>query len=339
MAGDPQTIELFDSQSGGTTTSSDGSISREVELKWLVSQMKGYYEAEQKGLSLAPLFYSGHRRTRLDARGLGHGWYEITAAYGDGSINVNSLDNPQGNGFHDVPQHQSVAFDTTGATEHITQSWSDSLDPNSARVVYGSQLDPQTDNNGLAFQPPDFKGALNVSGDSVQGVDITVPAFNWTETWLMPAGALFYKPPNVKGKDNDGNVVATEQYSYVEYLYQLTGCVNKTPFRTFTGGEVLFLGARCEFNRGMTMASITLSFSARKERTKFAVGDVVVARKKGWGFLWIVYESSADTSRVIKKPKYVYVEQVYQEKDFAPLNIGAASWPAAYLPDLYFEKA
>lgn len=331
MADEPQTIELFDSQSGGTTTSSDGSISREVELKWLVSQIKGYYEAEQRGLTLAPLFHSGHRRTRLDARGLGHGWYEITAAYGDGSINVNSLDNPQGNGFHDVPQPQSVAFDTTGATEHITQSWSDSLDPNAYRVVYAASI-------AAATNAPDFKGAVNVSGDSVQGVDITVPAFNWTETWLMPANALFYKPPDAKEKDNDGNVVSTEQFSYVEHLYRLTGCVNKTKFRTFQDGEVLFLGARCEFNRGMTMASITLSFSARKTREKFAVGAIEVQVKKGWSFLWIIYESSADTSVVVKRPKYVYVEQVYPEREFSPLNIGSVGWPTAYLPDLYFEK-
>lgn len=326
---DQKVIELFDSQSGGTTVSGDGSISRDVELKWLVSQLKGYYEAEQKGLTLAPLYFSGHRRTRLESRSIGHGWYEITAAYGDASLNPNSLDNPLGNGFPDKPAAQSIAFDTTGATEHVTQSWSDSEDPNAFRTVYDSE--------GIPASPPNFGGAVNVSGDDVRGVDITVPSFSWTETWLMPANALFYKPPPTI-KNVGGEKQKVESLSYVEWLYRLTGTVNKHSFRSFDEGEVLFLGARCEFNRGATMAALTMSFAARRTRKDFAVGTIKVANKNGWDFLWIIYESSADSTAVVKRPQYAYVERVYEYVDFAPLNIGGEGWPAAYLPDQWFEK-
>ena len=55
-----------------------------------------------------------------------------------------------------------ITFDTSGGTQHITQSIQ-------TRASYGDN-------------PPDLQGAIGFDGKQVQDVDITVPVFNFTET-------------------------------------------------------------------------------------------------------------------------------------------------------------
>lgn len=47
--------------------------------------------------------------------------------------------------------------------------------------------------------------------------------------------------------------------------------------------------------------------------------------KEGWHYLWVRYEDDEDaTARtLIKKPRAVYVEQVYYYGDFSLLGIGS----------------
>jgi hypothetical protein len=149
--------------------------------------------------------------------------------------------------------------------------------------------------------PPDFKGAIGVSTDSVDGTDITIPVFNFKETHYIPAALI------------------TPAYKVI--LFQLTGKVNAYPFKGFAPGEVLFLGASGS-QRGTEDWEITFSFAASPNVTNLKVGDITGIDKKGWEYLWVRYAEAEDADVLVKQPAAAYVEQVYEYGNFALLGIG-----------------
>jgi hypothetical protein len=175
-------------------------------------------------------------------------------------------------------------FDTGGGTTHITQS-----------LATVNSYAPAGET------PPDFKGAIGVSTDSVEGTDITIPVFNFTETHYVPVALL------------------TGAYKVV--LFYLTGRVNHAPFKGFARGEVLFQGASGS-QRGQEDWEITFSFAASPNATGLTVGDITDIDKKGWEYLWVRYQDAEDADVLVKQPAAVYVEQVYLYGDFSLLGIG-----------------
>ena len=179
------------------------------------------------------------------------------------------------------------AFDTGGGTKHINQSLkTDGRYPNTA---------------------PDFAGAIEVDNEgNVNGVDVTMPVLNFTETHTL-----------------NGSRVTT---SYKKTLAALTGTVNKSGFRGFSAGEVLFLGASGTKKSKKTSApwEITYRFAVSPNQAGLQVGDIKVTRKYGWDYLWVRYADKVAEGgkNVVKKPVGVYVEMVYPEGDFGNLGIG-----------------
>ena len=179
------------------------------------------------------------------------------------------------------------AFDTGGGTKHINQSIkTDGKYPNDA---------------------PDFAGAIEVDNEgNVNGVDVTMPVLNFTETHTLA-----------------GSRVST---SYKKTLASLTGTVNRSGFRGFSAGEVLFLGASGTKRSKKSSApwEITYRFAVSTNKAGFKVGDIQVARKYGWDYLWVRYADKVAEGgkNVVKKPVAVYVEMVYPEGDFGNLGIG-----------------
>ena len=90
---------------------------------------------------------------------------------------------------------------------------------------------------------------------------------------------------------------------------------------TFQAGELLFLGASGGKTQGSGQWSITYRFAAQPNRTNIAIGDITVAAKKGWEYLWVRYQDMEDTAAkaVVKRPLAAYVEQVYQTGNFGLL--------------------
>ena len=71
---------------------------------------------------------------------------------------------------------------------------------------------------------PDFGGAIGVDNDgNVNGVDITMPVMHFSETHFFKASCV--------------------TTTFKKRLAGLTGTINKSAFRGFQAGEVLFLGA------------------------------------------------------------------------------------------------
>jgi hypothetical protein len=108
--------------------------------------------------------------------------------------------------------------------------------------------------------PPDFKGAIGVNNDSVEGTDITIPVYNFKETHYIP--------------------IALVTPAYKAALFYLTGKVNDAPFKGFARGEVLFLGASGS-QQGTEDWEIAFKFAASPNATDLTVGDITGIEKKG----------------------------------------------------------
>jgi len=187
-------------------------------------------------------------------------------------------------------QGESVfAFDTGGGTQHITHSL----------ATIGTFAAP----GQIA---PNFQGAIGVTADSVEGVDIVVPVYQFTETHVFPDSFV------------------TDAYK--TGLMFMTGRVNDATFRGFAGGSVLFLGAAGS-KRGPASGGgdweITFRFAVSPNLSAINVGPITGISKKGWEYLWVRYEDAEDgaAQSLVKRPVAAYVERVYLELPFTVLGI------------------
>ena len=183
------------------------------------------------------------------------------------------------------PLNRSRSFETGGSTTHITQAL--------AETKFGTG--------------PAMNSAIGVSADSVAGVDVVVPQFNWTESYDVPARYV--------------------TQAYIVSLHNLTGTVNTETFRGFAAGEVLFLGAsgtqQWDSQKGDGPWNLSYKFIASPNATGLTVGSITGISKKGHEYLWVLYEDDVADDTLLKKPKAVYVNQVYKTASFAGLGIGS----------------
>ena len=175
-------------------------------------------------------------------------------------------------------------FDTTGGQEHITQSF--------ATTSYAPP----------SKTAPDFKGAIGVTDDAVEGVDIVVPKYGFSETHFF--------------------LDAQVTQGYRLTVAGITGHVNALTFRGFTPFEVLFLGATGSRSSDKTgIWEITFNFSANPN-TVVTIGDITGVAKNGYDYLWVKYERQEDgTAGEVKRPRAAYVEETYTALSFAGLGI------------------
>ena len=185
---------------------------------------------------------------------------------------------------------------TKGGTQHVVASL--------ATVgAYG---------NGAAVG--DNGNLVGVTAEGAEGVDISVPVFNFTVAKVWPKTGL----PNLGG------------------IYGLTAKTNSAGFTvtdsvtgltiTLNAGECLFLGADFGDARADGGVEFTYEFSALPNRTGLSVGDIGGISKKGWEYLWVRYEpAEVGGLKVLgQKPRAVYVERVYDAGNFAGLGLSPA---------------
>jgi len=217
-------------------------------------------------------------------RGLSFQSYSIDPVHVDETDAIGYWDVSAQYGVKD-PKESTYTFDTGGGTQHITQSLQ----------TKGSYPAP-------GFGAPNFGGAIGVTHDDVEGVDITVPVYNFSETHYID------------------DALVTDAYKGT--LFFLTGKTNQAAFRNFAVGEVLFLGASGT-KRGKDDWEITFKFAASPNVTNLQIGPITVASKRGWELLWVRYTDVEDSAAkmLVKQPVAAYVEQVYEEGDFSGLGI------------------
>lgn len=194
-----------------------------------------------------------------------------------------------------------IAFDTGGETNHILQSRSTKT--KATRNDYAS----------IPLPAPDYKGAINVTSQGIDGADVVAGALRISVT-----------------KEFD---VADVDDAYFALLAQMTGTVNQYPFRGFASGEVLFLGASGQRRgNGTEPWEITFNFAMKRNRTGVVIpadgdlGDdltIVVGDVEGWELVWLRFDEVEDTAgkAIVRRPVHAYVEVVYEKTAFGALGI------------------
>ena len=263
------------------TVNAKGEVT-EIEIPYLVFGA----EDEDAALSAARSKAASHSISGMVLDSL-----EVTERINDDTWKVKAIYEAEDGETPDNPdtddETSSFAFDTGGGTMHRNQSLKTVAKvPNDA---------------------PDFNGAIEVDNEgNVNGVDVTMPVLNFTETHTMA-----------------GSRVTT---SYKKSVAALTGTVNRSSFRGFAAGEVLFLGASGQKRSKKASApwEITFRFAVSPNQSSLSVGKLKVSNKKGWDYLWVRYADKVSDNRknVIKEPVAAYVEQVYPEGDFGNLGLG-----------------
>jgi hypothetical protein len=219
-------------------------------------------------LATVPASYAGLEIESISAETEGGGLWRCTAKY-QRFVNADEY-----------------TFDTGGGTTKITQS------------INTINRYPRP-----GFTAPDYLGAIGVTDDGVEGVDIHSPQFEFSETHKL----------------SDTFVLA----GYKTLVFGLTGTVNNASFKGLAAGECLFLGASGS-KRGDEMWQVTYRFAGSQNATGLTIGDITGIAKKGWEYLWVSYDDYKDPGSIsfVKRPKCVSIEQVYRYTDFSTLGIG-----------------
>lgn len=272
-------VEKFDSK--GATVGPD---SPSVDLQFAVMGTEIDIEVRALVEGTIPAIYRGmvFKNYRIDHKG--GGIWDVSVRYGENDTQADEADPGGAPAQPNDPLGPSYTFETSGGTQHITQS-----------------LETISKHGKPGTNPPDFKGAIGVSADAVEGTDITVPIFRFSETYAIP--------------------VLLITHAYKLRVFDLTGKVNNVAFKGFAAGEVLFLGASGS-QRGVEKWEITYQFAASKNAVNLKVGDIQNINKKGWEYLWVRYGDVEDQKVLIKQPESVYIERVYDSANFALLGIG-----------------
>lgn len=214
--------------------------------------------------------------------------YELTYL-GDGKWRA-TVDYQKGSGPDDErDQTFQIDFDISGGTQKITHS---------IATVASYAPSGQT--------APNHNRAIGVTKDSIEGCEIVVPTFAWTERHRLRAS-------QVTG-------------TYIAGLRNLVGRTNEAEFRGIPAGEVLAMGV-VGARDGEETWDVQFKFAAQGSIVNASLGDITGINKTGWEYLWVYSEEEEDDdSNLVKIPRAVYIEQVYYAGDFSDFGIptGAA---------------
>jgi hypothetical protein len=152
---------------------------------------------------------------------------------------------------------------------------------------------------------PDYQGAIGVRGpDEVEGVEVPVQAYNWSEKHFLPSA------------------IVTPQFR--DNLELLKTGTNMAAFRGKQPAQVQFQnlkGAKIghdtwELNFDFSSGPILQNYVIRSP-----LGNITVTTKNPWDYLWIKYATKVVAGVPIPAAQYVYVEQVFNPVDFSQLGI------------------
>jgi hypothetical protein len=257
---------------------SAGGANNTATLRYIIQGYDNEADALDALATAAPTTLDGllRRSWRVEPLGDGSEWWEGSVEYG-------------GTSTQKAVGCSSYSFEIGGGTQHITQ----------ALAHIASYAPP-------GKTPPAFGGAIGVTQTEVEGCDIDVPVYNFSET--------HYK----------ASTFVTGTYKATLFAIACNP-VNSGAFRGFAAGEVRFLGASGS-QRGDESWELTFRFAALPNVTGLQIGSITGIAKKGWEYMWVRYEDAEDSGSktLIKKAASVHIEQVYGTSNFAGLGIGTS---------------
>lgn len=159
---------------------------------------------------------------------------------------------------------------------------------------------------------PNHGGAIGVNEDGeVEGAEIPAPQFKWSETHQLP--------------------LITASFAYTDLLEAMTPSVNAATFRGKAAGTVLFLGATGgPLEADPSLCEYTFHFSRDWGATGLKFGpagsteEITGVNVPPHHVMWVEWITVQDTdaNRLVKRPRAVHVERVFDPTDFRLLGIG-----------------
>lgn len=197
-----------------------------------------------------------------------------------------------------LSSNNEQSFSTKGRTKRVTQSI----------VTVGAYAPP-------GMEAPDFYGAIGVSDDKVEGVEVPDKSFSFSETH-------YFDPEEVTD-------------AFKRTLADLTGTMCDASFRSWALGEVLLLGVEGT-QRGDEKWAIKFDFDVQPNQYDIEIGgaysdgyihgdgSIIGISKLGWDYVWVRYAEFEDSFAysLVKRPVAAYVERVVEFGDFSLLGIG-----------------
>jgi hypothetical protein len=254
----------------------------EAELRFLVNGSEDDQAVTDHVLANAPATWADMPSQETSIEPLGGGAWDVIVRYAPST---------QQNQAEPIPPPEigdsEFSFDTTGGTQHVTQ----------AKETVAAYPHPDI---GVCS---DWQGAIGVTENGVEGVDIVVPQMAYEETHQIAAYDV--------------------EAWLVGVIFGLTGKVNDAPFKGFAAGELLFLGAQGRKRKSEGFWTVTFRFAGSRNATGLAVGAITGIDKEGWHYLDVQYETvdDADAGMLARKPVAARVHRVYDTGDFSSLGI------------------
>ena len=150
--------------------------------------------------------------------------------------------------------------------------------------IFASET-PGTNYVKAGVSPIDFKCAIGVSGDPVNGevagVELAaVPCQRRTITYRQP------------------KAIVTQ--AYLKTVRTLTGRTNNATFYSAAIGESLFFGADIAMGINSDPTG-TFHFLEGDNRTGITIGEIVGIAKTAWQYLWVYFEPAKDTTAKVTR--------------------------------------
>lgn len=145
---------------------------------------------------------------------------------------------------------------------------------------------------------PDYRQAIGVTKDRVEGTDKFVPKFEFSITVKTYPVTL----------------------AFLRTVRSTVAKTNDLAWKGFEPGEVLYLGmtGQCEPNNFWTL---THKFAAGENLTNVPVTPELSMDKKAWEYLWCTYQQAVVNGIALQVPRAAYVEQMYYSADLNTLRL------------------
>jgi hypothetical protein len=150
--------------------------------------------------------------------------------------------------------------------------------------------------SGGLFPPPNLKGLINIDGEgNVQGVEVPVPTYKWTETHYVDDSFVT-------------NTFKANVYSVA------ANPISNVTFRSFAAYEPLFLGLSGSQRHAGGDWELNFSFAASPNQTALTIGGITGINKRGWQYVWprsvMSVQTVSGVSYMVPKVQQVYVDDV-----------------------------
>lgn len=172
----------------------------------------------------------------------------------------------------------------------------------------------------LLARAPDFKGAINVNAEGeVEGVESIVPSLTVTVTQRMEGTTL--------------------TPAYMLAIANLIGKYNNAEFLGFPAGTMQLSAGDGSLSFEIPNPNADLSqdpippqdrelsfeFLYSPNLTNISIGDVTGIDKLGHQYMWTLWKDALDSGQVFRRPKAVYVQDLYgvEPADFSLIGLNA----------------